>query len=219
MPSLFVRRSGFEEQPGSRSCSGPQGQPQQEKTLDRDRAGGGREYCGRGCGEGERNDNGGSSGRIDCTDHWNSNDHDHTAMKYQLRKKILLSLFVAVSALAQLEPPSIGTMRDAAGAWHAVYGVAGNFMLGPETTEPEAIDLDATLARLGVGLSSNADELVLRRADGNEVRFALAGIESMRAMSAEYVQVSAGERQYVLRLKADKETLYLLPAAKAEVAQ
>jgi hypothetical protein len=139
-------------------------------------------------------------------------------MKDHLRK-YLLSLFVAAIAMAQLEMPSIGIMRDAAGAWHAVSGVAGNFLLGPETTEPEAIDLEATLARLGVALSSTEEELVLRRADGNEIRFPIAGVGNMRAMSAEYVQVSAGSREYVLRLTSGKEALYMLPAAVIEVAQ
>jgi hypothetical protein len=64
---------------------------------------------------------------------------------------------------------------------------------------------------LGVALSATADELVVRRADGNEVRFPVI-VENMRAMSAEYVQVSAGGREYVLWLKAGKEALYLLPA-------
>lgn len=133
--------------------------------------------------------------------------------------KYILSLFVAATAMAQLDSPSIGIMRDAAGAWHAVYGVAGNFLLAPETTKPEAIDLDETLAKLGVGLSFNAEELVLRRRDGNEIRFPLVGVVAMRAMSAEYVQVSADGREYVLRLKVDREALYLLPAAATEVTQ
>jgi hypothetical protein len=134
-------------------------------------------------------------------------------------KTVLLSLLIAASAFAQVEVPSIGTIRDAAGAWHAVYGVAGNFVLGPETAEPEPIELDDVLAKLGVAVSFTTEELVLRRSDGNEVRFAVAGVERLRAMSAEYVQVSASGREYVLRLKPGKEGLYLLPATVIEVSQ
>jgi hypothetical protein len=38
-------------------------------------------------------------------------------------------------------------------------------------------------------------------------------------MSAEYVQVSAGGREYVLWLKAGREGLFLLPAAVIQVTQ
>lgn len=137
-------------------------------------------------------------------------------MRYQLRKT-LFTLLVAATAFAQLETPSIGTMRDADGAWHAVYGVAGNFVLGPSIAEPQAIELDDVLAKLGVAVSFTADEVAVRRADGNEVRFAAVGVEQVRALSAEYVQVSASGREYVLRLKDGKEGLYLLPAAVSGV--
>jgi hypothetical protein len=132
--------------------------------------------------------------------------------------KTLLILIVAATAFAQLETPSIGTMRGTDGAWHAVYGLAGNFVLGPETAEPQAIELDDVLAKLGVAVSFTSDEVVVRRANGNEVRFAVAGVEQLRAMSVEYVQVSAGGREFVLRLKDGKEGLYLLPAAVTEVS-
>ncbi len=129
-------------------------------------------------------------------------------------KKYLLILFVASVAIAQLEMPSIGTMRDGSGAWRAVYGVAGSFLLGPVTAEPKQIALEDALAALGVTLSSTADELVLRRADANEIRFPLANVTAMRVMSAEYVQVSSGGLEYVLWLNAGKEALYLLPAVQ-----
>jgi hypothetical protein len=126
--------------------------------------------------------------------------------------KLLLILFTAAISFAQLEMPSIGTMRDASGAWHAVYGIGGNFLLGPEAAEPESIDLDQMLARQGLALSTTSEELVLRRANGNETRFPVGNVAALRAMSTEYVQVSAEGREYVLRLKVGKEALYLLPA-------
>jgi hypothetical protein len=126
-------------------------------------------------------------------------------------KTFLLMLLVGGGAMAQLEIPSIGFMHASTGTWHEVYGVAGSFILGPEVAEPEGIALEEVLMSQGVTLSTTAEELVLRRTDGNEVRFRIAYVATMRAISGEYVQVSAEGREYVLRLSKGHEALFMLP--------
>ncbi|MEI9811923.1 MAG: hypothetical protein WDO18_04285 [Acidobacteriota bacterium] len=127
----------------------------------------------------------------------------------------LLAVIFAIAAWAQsgIDTPSIGVMRDARGAWHAVYGVPGSFVLGSEVEAPEAYS-DAVEA----AVSAIGDELVLQRADASELRFRLAGVRGMRAMSRDYIQVSAEGGEYVLRTTLGREGLFLLPALP-EVAE
>jgi hypothetical protein len=113
--------------------------------------------------------------------------------------------------MAQLEMPSIGFLHEAGGTWRAVYGVAGSFVLGPVTDEPEQLELDRVLERHGVKLSTTEEELILQYADGHEARFSVSGVGAVRAMSPDYAQVSAGGREYALRLKQGHESLFLLP--------
>jgi hypothetical protein len=54
------------------------------------------------------------------------------------------------------------------------------------------------------------DEIVLRQ-DGGEVRFELAGAESITAMGARYVAIHAGGAIYALRIDPGREGLYRLP--------
>ena len=54
------------------------------------------------------------------------------------------------------------------------------------------------------------DEIVLRQ-DDSEVRFELAGAESITAMGARYVAIRAGGAIYALRIDPGRERLFLLP--------
>lgn len=118
---------------------------------------------------------------------------------------------VAVCAAAQVEAPSIGVMLDASGARRMVYGVAGNFTLGPPLIG------DAVLDSLPSTVSFDEAGLVIRRADASEVRFALPGVTVLRAMSVEWVQAITASGSYALRTERGREALYALPAARAEV--
>lgn len=126
-------------------------------------------------------------------------------------KILFFILLTAGCAMAQLDTPSIGFIQERTGTWHAVYGVAGSFVLGPVTDEPEHISLDDVLARHSVALHATDEEVILQRADGHEVRFPVAHVATLRAMSVDYVQVSAGGREYALRLKHNHEAFFLLP--------
>lgn len=141
---------------------------------------------------------------------------------------LTLFLVAATSLLAQspIETPVVGYMRDARGGSHAVFGVAGNFTVGPLVEEPptyeprrrgrvaDALPPGATAALpLDDGiLYALPDKLVLRRVDAREIDFPVSGVTALRAMSAEYVQVSAG-RQFALRVENGREALYVLPKA------
>ncbi len=118
---------------------------------------------------------------------------------------------VAVCALAQVEMPSIGVMLDASGARRVVYGVAGNFTLGPPLVE------EAVLDSLPSAVAFDEAGLVIRRADASEVRFALPSVTALRGMSAEWVQAITATGSYALRIERGREALYALPAVRAEV--
>jgi hypothetical protein len=105
-------------------------------------------------------------------------------------------------------------MVDAAGQLRPVYGVAGNFVLGvPGVAEvPEA----ATELRLAHAVVFVREaELVVRRVDASEVRFALEGLHGLRVMSADWVQVIVGTRSYALRVEHGREALFALPTTGA----
>lgn len=143
-----------------------------------------------------------------------------------------LTLFlVAAITLAQspIETPVIGYMRDARGGSHAVFGVAGNFTVDPLVAEEpqyeprrrgrvaDVLPPGSTAALLlddGI-LYATPDKLVLRRANAKEIDFPVSGVTALRAMSAEYVQVSA-DRQFALRVESGREALYVLPKAEPE---
>jgi len=57
------------------------------------------------------------------------------------------------------------------------------------------------------------DELVLRRRDGTEVRFELAGAENITAMGPHYAAIRAGDAIYALRTDLGREGLFLLPGS------
>jgi hypothetical protein len=152
----------------------------------------------------------------------------------------LLPVIFAVAALAQsgMEIPSIGAMRDAWGIWHSVQGIAGSFVLGPVVEEPGAapdshlaieqrgdvffivapdgstVDALPRVARqpiLLIGetpLYSTGKAIVIGNA-----RIPCPGVTALRRMSPEWVQVTASNREYALRIEPGRETLFLLPAA------
>ena len=68
------------------------------------------------------------------------------------------------------------------------------------------------LLREGV-LFATPDELILRRRDAREVRFALAGAETMTAMGSLYIAIRAGGTTYALRMEPGNERLFLLPGS------
>jgi hypothetical protein len=115
---------------------------------------------------------------------------------------------LATCAFAQVEAPSIGVMLDASGAFRTVYGVAGNFTLGPPLEEAVPESLPGTV-------SFTEAEIIVRRADASEVRFELSGIVSMRAMSAGWVQAITATGNYALRIEVGKEALFALPGTPA----
>lgn len=120
-----------------------------------------------------------------------------------------LFLMCAV-AMGQVETPSIGSIVDSAGRLRPVYGVAGNFVVGaPSEATGELYD---SLP----GIFATADEVVIRRADASEVRFPLTRVSGMRVMTADWVQVVAGGRNYALRVERGREALFVLPEPRVE---
>ncbi len=151
---------------------------------------------------------------------------------------LLLSLSFAVAQPA-IETPLLGYMQDAEGSWHTVLGTAGNFVLGPVVPEPPALAASsnhierrgeaiyviapdggtvdilppdaktAVLVENGV-LYSTPQEVVLRRFRSREIHFPAEGVTALKAMSPEYVQVSA-DRQLALRIEDGREAMFVLP--------
>ena len=62
-------------------------------------------------------------------------------------------------------------------------------------------------------LFSTVDAVMLRRADGSQIRFEIAGAEAFLALGEGYVQVRAGSSTYAIRLEAGQEKMFLLPEA------
>jgi len=77
---------------------------------------------------------------------------------------------------------------------------------------PEAIG-PVMLLRDGVVLATR-DELVLRRGDGTENRFPVAGAERMFALGENLVQIVASDRVFALRVERGREFLFQLPETK-----
>ena len=153
--------------------------------------------------------------------------------------------FLAAIAFAQsgMAAPAIGAMRDALGLWRPVQGVAGNFVLGEPAPEPEpwpasrnsieerngALFIVAPDGSTVGALPPEAQQpiLLLDRdvlyATGEElvfgaVRVPCSGVTALRRMSEDWVQVSAEDREYALRIEAGREALYVLPAAPLPAA-
>ena len=86
--------------------------------------------------------------------------------------------------------------------------------------EGSTVDILSPDARCATLLSrgpvyATAEELVL-----GSVRFALSGVTGLRAISAEFVQVSAEDGEYLLRVEMGREALFRLPTLNpAEDAQ
>jgi hypothetical protein len=104
-------------------------------------------------------------------------------------------------------------MLDSSGALRVVYGVAGSFTLGPPLETDAAPDSENTALQIALGaVYSDRSELIIRRADGSEVRFALSGVRALRTMSADWVQVITASSSYALRVERGHEALFALPA-------
>lgn len=158
----------------------------------------------------------------------------------------LVSLLTFVLAQTAMETPSIGVMLDASGFLRPVYGVAGNFTVGPpvegsdeqrvETlverrgnsvyvfrpdrtvldTLPSTADLVLAIAR-GV-LFTDGGQLILRRPDASQVSFLLTEVVALRIMSTDWVQVTTSGGVFALRVEGGREALFALPgSARAEV--
>jgi hypothetical protein len=76
----------------------------------------------------------------------------------------------------------------------------------PEATGP------VMLMRGGV-LFATADELVLRRGDGTEMRFQVSGAARMFAAGEGLVEIVAADGVYALRVERGREALFQLPEA------
>lgn len=159
-------------------------------------------------------------------------------------KKLILWVMLGIYASAGVERPVLGYVMDARGALHAVEGIAGAFVVGAANGEasaylPEAaltlehresgfyvVDADggvagilppeATCALLLPGgvVYASSEEVVM-----GDVRITLAGVRALRAVSAEFVQVSTDDGEYLLRVEQGREALFLLPAFTTEVAE
>jgi hypothetical protein len=162
----------------------------------------------------------------------------------------LVTLFsVGVCLLAQnaIQAPSVGWMRDAAGAYRQVFGVAGSFTLGSPQQEPPQLEIvdQRRLARRadrieilrmdGAVLDSlpstagpvlltahgvlYADEVgvTLRRPDSGQMHFAVQQARQLRLMSADWLQVVTDAGSFALRLERGHESLFMLPDVKVEV--
>lgn len=158
-------------------------------------------------------------------------------------KRTLIALAgMALFAIAQpaIETPVLGHIQDDAGGWHAVYGTAGNFVLGPVTDEPPAnaptmanrverrgamvyivapnggtVDIlpPETQTALLVEdgvVYSTPKEIVVRRFRDKEIHLPAAGVTMLRRMSAEYVQATA-DRQLAIRVEPNREAVFVLP--------
>ena len=60
-------------------------------------------------------------------------------------------------------------------------------------------------------LFATPDEIILRRRDASEVRFALTGTETITAMGLHYAAIRTGNSTYAFRIDSGREQLFLLP--------
>ncbi len=147
-------------------------------------------------------------------------------------------------AWAAVERPLLGYVLDARGALRPVEGIAGAFVVGATDGEASAYvpDVALTLEHREAGIYVlDADggvagilppearcALLLPRgvvyASSEEVvmgdlKLPLAGVRALRAVSAEFVQVSTDDGEYLLRIEHGREALFRLPAIPVEVVE
>ena len=162
-------------------------------------------------------------------------------------RTLLLVMATCAWAQSGMDRPVVGYVTDAVGGWHAVEGIAGAFTVRAEAAESQeygaatefvseqrdgtfyvvdalggTVDILPESARVaalleGATLFATEGELVLRRAD-SEVRLACGSVTRLRPMSREWVQVSTGDGEFLLRVTAGREALFALPPVP-EVAQ
>ena len=60
-------------------------------------------------------------------------------------------------------------------------------------------------------LFATEEQLILRQPDGSELRFELAGAETLASMGPHYAAIRAGDLIFALRLDPGREQLFLLP--------
>jgi hypothetical protein len=88
------------------------------------------------------------------------------------------------------------------------------WIVSPDGAAIEALPDEATgpvLLTGGGAVYATDQEVVLRRRDGTETRFAVAGVRALNAMSPDWVQIVAGGAMYALRTAPSREALYMLP--------
>lgn len=67
----------------------------------------------------------------------------------------------------------------------------------------------------GAAVYATADQLVLRRDDGSEMRYDAAGVTALFALGEGYVQATARGTIYALKTSAGREQLFVLPQPPA----
>jgi hypothetical protein len=63
-------------------------------------------------------------------------------------------------------------------------------------------------------LFATADGLVLRRSDGNEVRFDVAGVDGLFEFGEGYVEARTAQAVYAIRMEPGHERIFLLPESQ-----
>lgn len=69
------------------------------------------------------------------------------------------------------------------------------------------------LLRQGV-LFATADNLVLRRSDGSETRFDVAGVTSLLKLGKGYAEARTAEAAYAIKIEQGREQIFLLPESQ-----
>ena len=129
--------------------------------------------------------------------------------------RLTIFAFMAVRACAQsgVEVPTIGTITDSLGIARPVYGVAGNFWLGP-AVDTQSIPNSSLLLPIPDGVVfATKRYIILRRREGSGWRFPLTGVQCVAALGSHYAAIRTLDSIYVLRLDAGREGIYLLPGA------
>lgn len=158
-------------------------------------------------------------------------------------KRLFLLIVMCAWARAGVDRPVLGFVMDARGALHAVEGIAGAFVVGAVAAEAEAyvpnvayslehrdagfyvVDGDggvveilpaeaqcAVLMARGT-VYATADEVVI-----GDVRLAVRSVRALRAVSAEFVQVSTDDGDSLLRVERGREAVFVLPAIPVQVS-
>ncbi len=133
----------------------------------------------------------------------------------------LLLVAVASGLLAQsvIGPPTAGFIRCIDGKLRPVYGVAGNFVLGPPIEEgprvrPPRRVQTALAFPDGARLFSEEGDLVYRKPDGAEIRTMLSKpVLYMEQMGLRWIHIQLEDRSLAVRLTGDQLEVYWLPEA------